>query len=80
MVAPVVEKPEEDSKKANSNSVYGKMLQNLSSLTEMMQKYFSVDKDGKEPKLSPDDYKKLIEGYSKLAESCNDFLSEKAGT
>lgn len=68
---------EEDRKKAESGSVYGKLLDNLSNLTEMMQTYFSLDQSGKAPILSPGDYDKLIKGYSEMAKSCNDFLAEE---
>ena len=67
---------EEDSKRAKDGSVYGNLLKNLSDLTDIAQKYYTSDADGKYPTLSAEDYDKLIKGYTTLANSCNEFLKE----
>ena len=67
----------EDREKAKKREVYGKLLKDLSELVEMMPDYFVVNEAGKARSLKDDDYIKLITGYSKLKESCVQFLSEK---
>ena len=66
----------EDTKKAEGNPIYSKLLKDLSELAGMMQYYFKTDDAGNAPILHEEDYKKLIETYSKLAEDCNMFLKE----
>ena len=41
----------------------------------MMQEYFKVNEEGKAKTLTPDDYNKLIKGYTTLAEDCTKFLA-----
>ena len=66
----------EDAKKAEGSPIYSKLLKDLSELAAMMQGYFKTNAEGKAPILSPDDYKKLIRGYSAVAEDCNKFLAD----
>ena len=65
---------EKDINRAKKDSIYGGLLDNLSKLTDMTQKYYTYNADGKYPTLYAKDYKDLIKVYSALAKSCNDFL------
>ena len=66
----------EDAQKAEKDSVYGKLLENLKKLTDMTQKYFENGDDGKQPKLTAKDYKELTDSYTALHNSCNEFLAD----
>ena len=67
---------EKDINRAKKDSIYGGLLDNLSKLTDMTQKYYTYNADGKHPTLYAKDYKDLIKVYSALAKSCNDFLDD----
>ena len=66
----------EDAQKAIKDSIYGKLLENLKDLTDMTQQYFENSAGGKQPILTPEDYKKLIDSYTALYKSCSEFLAD----